>query len=54
MKAHPITDHGENDPIPFELTPAERDNAAFAQAQLRLDAINRNAADTKREVPRAH
>ena len=40
-----IHDHGENDPIPFELTPKEREDAAFAQAQLRLE---RNANDAKR------
>lgn len=44
-----IIDHGHDDPIPFELTPAERDAAAFAQAQLRLDAIQRNARDRRQE-----
>lgn len=43
-----IHDHGENDPIPFELTPKEREDAAFAQAQLRLE---RNA---KQEHADAH
>lgn len=33
-----IHDNGESDPIPFELTPEERDDAAFAQAQLRFNA----------------
>lgn len=42
-----IIDHGQDDPLPFELTPAERDDAAFAQAQLRMDAIRRNARDAK-------
>ena len=43
-----IHDHGENDPLDFTLTDAEREAAAFAQAQLRLDAIKRNAEDAKR------
>jgi len=43
-----IIDHGHDDPLPFELTPKERDDAAFAQAQLRLDAIKRNAEDARR------
>jgi hypothetical protein len=44
-----IHDHGENDPLEFSLTPEEREQAAFAQAQLRLE---RNSNDAKRE--RAH
>jgi hypothetical protein len=40
-----ISDHGENDPIEFELTPAEREAAVFTQAQLRFE---RNANDAKR------
>lgn len=45
-----IIDRGEDDPIPFELTPEERESAAFAQAQLRMDAMRRNARD--RQQPR--
>ena len=44
-----IIDHGHDDPLPFELTPKERDYAAFAQAQLRMDAMRRSAEDAKRE-----
>lgn len=44
-----IIDHGHDDPIPFELTPEERESAQFAQAQLRLDALKRNAEDARRE-----
>lgn len=40
-----IIDHGQDDPIPFELTHEERDAAAFAQAQLRMDVIRRNGRD---------
>jgi hypothetical protein len=43
-----VIDHGHDDPIPFDLTPEERDAAAFAQAQLRLDLLKRNAHDAKR------
>lgn len=43
-----IIDHGQNDPLEYVLTPAELEDAAFAQAQLRLDAIKRNADDAKR------
>jgi hypothetical protein len=38
-----IIDRGENDPIPFDLSPKEREDAAFAQAQLRMDAMAKNA-----------
>ena len=43
-----IHDNGQNDPLEYVLTDAEREAAAFAQAQLRLDAIKRNAEDAKR------
>lgn len=44
-----VIDHGQDDPIPFDLTPTERDAAAFAQAQLRMDVIQRNARESGRE-----
>ena len=40
---HAISDHGEDDPIAFDLTPSEREAAAFAQVQLRWDAMVKNA-----------
>jgi hypothetical protein len=44
-----LIDHGENDPLEFDLTSAERDEAAFAQAQLRMQR-NGNATTRRSDA----
>ncbi len=45
-----IHDHGEDDPIPFELTAAEREDAQHKLAEHRFKVDQVNAVNKAREL----